>query len=90
MADNASTPLRCKCGCRDLHLIETGEWSSVFYVSCGRLDRNDGVHEPEAYTRLEAKCLKCGRRWRPRRIEGRRTAAIQITCVTIDDEDQPQ
>lgn len=85
-ATNASTPLRCTCGSRDLHLTETIEATTMYEVIGGRLDRDDGVHEPDGYIRLEAKCLLCRRRWRPRRIDGRRSGAIQITCVTIDDD----
>ena len=84
---DASTPLKCKCGSRDLDLVEVIECSTLFRVTGGRLNRSEGYHEPDGYVRVEATCRGCGRMWRPK-ATGTRRSAIQITCVTkYDDED---
>ncbi len=84
----ASTEVRCKCGSRDLDLVEEGVWTTTFNVSGGRLDRAKGFHEPGTIERLGAECSRCGRRWRPRRSD--RRAAIQITDVVTLDTDPLQ
>lgn len=63
----ATTKVRCpKCKSADLALVEIGTWTSLFRVRDGRLDRDEGEHEPESVDRLEGKCVKCGHIWKVR------------------------
>ncbi len=75
----ATTHIRCpRCRSRSFTFIETCEWSTTFEVVGGRLDRQEGYHEPGCYTRLEAECA-CGHRWKIR-------GAIQINDAVIETE----
>lgn len=65
----ATTKLRCpKCRANDLYLTEVGEWTTQWRVVGGSLDRGDGSHEPGAVHHVEANCIPCGHRWRPRGV----------------------
>jgi len=84
MGRPATTKIRCpKCRSRTFTFVESGEWTSSFEVTDGRLDRAEGYHEPGCMLRLEAQC-PCGHHWKVR-------GAIQITdAVTEIAPSQPK
>jgi phage FluMu protein Com len=74
----ATTRLRCpRCKSRTFTLIETCEHFTSFYVVDGKLDRQEGFHDVDGYTRLEADC-PCGHRWKVRN-------AIQINDAVTEE-----
>lgn len=81
----ATTTVRCpKCRSKDIDLIEVGEWTTLWRVRGGMLDREEGLHDPGDINHVEAKCVCCGRHWRVRRAGQIDDVVAELPDDTVD------
>jgi len=77
----ASSKVRCpKCRSESLWLTENVWCTTSWEVKGGRLDLQEGFHEPGGVDSIEAKCSKCSHTWKLR-------GAMQIIDVTVEDDE---